>query len=79
VELVIRIALMFLFIQFLVVITIMTVGILLARAEVPVCEFEGGHAGPKRLAASALHLPRVGFKSIAKWVQSMYAGNGNND
>ena len=51
-ELVIRIALMFFFIQFLVIITIMTMALLLARPEVSVCESWLSHSGLRRLTVS---------------------------
>ena len=71
-ELAIRIALMFFFIQFLVVVTIMTVALLLARPEVPVLGRESCLAVLKRWVAPALHLPSRGFRSIVRRVQSMH-------
>jgi hypothetical protein len=52
-EVIIRIALMFFFIQFLVVMTIMIVALLLARPEVPVWGREA------RLASRVRAQPRV--------------------
>jgi len=75
VELVIRIALMFFFIQFLVLITIMSVALMRARPEVPVCRSGVSTGGPKRSQASALHLPSVGFRAIAKRVRSVHYRN----
>jgi hypothetical protein len=71
-ELVIRIALMFFFIQFLVVVTIMTAVLLLARPVVPVLGCEPGRAVFMRWVAFAIHLPSRGFRSVVRRVQSMH-------
>ncbi len=70
-ELVIRIALMFFFIQFLVVVTMMSVALLRARPEAPVCATSLNSGGLKRSAAHALHLPSLGLSSIARRMRSM--------
>ena len=71
-ELVIRIALMFFFIQFLVVVTVMTVVLLLAMPEVPVWGSELGPAWLKRSVAMARHLSSRGFRSFTRWMQSTH-------
>ena len=71
-ELVIRIALMFFFIQFLVVMTIITVALLLAMPEVPMWGRELGPAWLKRSVAMARHLPSRGFRSVVRRVQSAH-------
>jgi len=71
-ELVIRIALMFCFIQFLVIVTIMTVTLLMARPGVPVWSREPGRAAFVRAVAFAIHLPGRGFRSVVRRVQSTH-------
>ena len=71
-ELVIRIALMFFFIQFLVVVTVMAVALLLAMPEVPIVGSELDIAWLKRTVAMALHLPSRGFRAVARRVQSTH-------
>ena len=71
-ELVIRIALMFFFIQFLVVVTVMAVALLLAMPEVPIVGSELDIAWLKRSVVLALHLPSRGFRSVARRVQSTH-------
>jgi len=71
-ELVIRIALMFFFIQFLVLMTIMTVTLLMARPGVPVWRHEPSRAVLMRSVAFAIHLPGRGFRSVVRRVQSMH-------
>ena len=70
--LVIRIALMFFFIQFLVVVTVMTVALLLAMPEVPIWGSELGPAWLKRFVVRALHFPGRGFRSVVRRVQSTH-------
>jgi hypothetical protein len=71
-ELLIRILLMFFFIQFLVVVAIMTVALLLAMPEVPMWGSEPGTAWLRRSIALAFHLPIRGFRSLVRRVQSMH-------
>jgi hypothetical protein len=72
-EVIIRIALMFFFIQFLVVMTIMTVALLLARPEVPMLGREPGHNALRRSFALVIHLPSRVLRSVVRLVQSMHA------
>lgn len=67
-EVIIRIALMFFFIQFLVVITIMTVALLLARPEVPVLGRESGLGAISRSFAFVIHLPNQVFRSVGRLI-----------
>jgi hypothetical protein len=71
-ELVIRIALMFFFIQFLVVVTVMSAALLLARSEVSGWSGDPGRNVITRGAIFTIHLPARGFRSIVRMVQSMY-------
>ena len=61
---IIQIALMFFFIQFLVVLTIMIVALLLARPEIPVWGREHGHDALRRSFAFVIHLPRRVLHSL---------------
>ena len=72
-EVIIRIALMFFFIQFLVVMTIMIVALLLARSEVPALGREPGHEALSRSFAFVIHLPSRVFRSLVRMVHSMQA------
>ena len=67
-EVVIRIGLMFFFIQFLVITTVMSVAMLLARPEAPVLAQEPGRAVLKRWIARMLHLPARGFGAVKRRV-----------
>ena len=69
-EVIIRIALMFFFIQFLVVVTIMVVALLLARPEVPVFGCETGRVGLKRSYAFIIHLPSRLLHSVVRLTHS---------
>ena len=71
-ELVIRIALMFFFIQFLVVVTTMTLMLLLARQDIPGWEDEPGFEVFTRWVESVIHLPSRGYRSIVRRVQSAH-------
>ncbi|MGA2985621.1 MAG: hypothetical protein ABSG32_17555 [Terriglobia bacterium] len=64
--LIIRIALMFFFIQFLVVVTITTVALLLARPEVPVLGHEYGRGAVSRSFAFVIHLPSQVLRSVLR-------------
>jgi hypothetical protein len=57
VEVIVRIALMFFFLQFVIVATIMSVALLLARPEVPVLGRQWGHAVLARSQALFARLP----------------------
>jgi hypothetical protein len=70
-ELVIRIGLMFFFLQFLVITTVMSVAMLMARPETPVQAREPGRAVLKRWIAATLHLPARGFGAVRRRVHSM--------
>jgi uncharacterized membrane protein (UPF0182 family) len=72
-EVIIRIALMFFFIQFLVVMTIMTVALLLARPEIPVWGHEPGHDALRRGFALVIHLPNRVLHSVMRLVHSMHS------
>ncbi len=67
-EVIIQIALMFFFIQFLVVMIIMTVALLLARPEVPALGRETRHKGLSRSYAFIIHLPSRVYRSVARLV-----------
>jgi hypothetical protein len=67
-EVIIRIALIFFFIQFLVVMTIMTVALLLARPEVPALGREIRHQAISRSYAFVIHLPSRVYRSVARLV-----------
>jgi hypothetical protein len=71
-EVIVRVALMFFFIQFLVVVTIMVVALLLARPEVPVLGRESGHDALRRTYALVLHLPIRVIRSVSRVVHSMH-------
>lgn len=72
-EVIIRIALMFFFIQFLVVTTIMTVALLLARLEVPALGREPGHETLRRSFAFVIHLPSRALRSVVRRLHSMHS------
>jgi uncharacterized membrane protein (UPF0182 family) len=72
-EVIIRIALMFFFIQFLVVMTIMIGALLLVRPEVPVWGREPGHDALRRSLAFVIHLPSRVLRSAARLVHSMHS------
>jgi hypothetical protein len=63
---VIRIALMFFLIEFLVVLTIMVVALLLARPVVPLLGRESGPQAILRSLAFVLSLPRGGFARVSR-------------
>jgi hypothetical protein len=70
-EVIIRIALMFFFIQFLVVITIMSIALLLARPRDPVWDCEPGHEAFRRSFAFVIHLPSRVLRSTMRLMHSM--------
>ena len=70
-EVVIRIALLFFFIQFVVVMTIMSVALLLARPEMQLLDGEPGHNGLRRTFAIVTHLPSRALRSAARLLHSM--------
>jgi hypothetical protein len=74
-EVIIRIALMFFFIQFLVVVTIMSVALLVARPEVPVFGRHSGQDALGRSWAFFIHLPSRTFRSMGRLVHSMHLRN----
>jgi hypothetical protein len=72
-DVIIGIALMFFFIQFLVVMTIMIVALLLARPEVPLWGREPGHDALRRSCAFVIHLPSRVLRSVARLAHSMHS------
>ena len=70
-EVIIQIALIFFFIQFLVVSTIMIVALLLARPDEPVLGLEPEHAALRRSFTFALRLPSRILRSAMRLAQSM--------
>lgn len=71
-EIIIRIALMFFFIQFLVVVTIMSVALLLARPKDSEWVCEPGHAAMRRSFIFVTHLPSRILRSAARLLHSMH-------
>ncbi|MGD0225434.1 MAG: hypothetical protein ABSF71_24165 [Terriglobia bacterium] len=71
-EFVIRVALMFFFIQFLVVMSIMIVTLLLARTEVSTLGRESGQGAPRPDHPVVIHLPSRVFRSVQRLVQSLH-------
>ena len=71
-ELVIRVVLMFFFIQFLVVMTIMTLALLRAQPEVPILGPVPGARTLKQSMVFALDLPARAVRSITRRVRSMH-------
>jgi len=69
---IIRVILMFLFIQFVVLITVMAVSLLLVRHEVPVLGREPGHEARGPSLAFVIHLPRRVLRSVVRRAQSMH-------
>ena len=76
-ELVIRIALMFFFIQFLVIVAIMAVTLLVTRPGIPVWGREPGNAGIMQAVAVAIHSPVRRLRSALRRVQSMHFHGGH--
>jgi hypothetical protein len=72
-EVIIRMVLMFFFIQFLVVMTIMTVALLLARPEVPALGRELGYGALKRRFARAVHFPSRVRRSVVRLVHTAHS------
>jgi hypothetical protein len=72
-EVIIRMVLMFFFIQFVVVMTIMAVALLLARPEVPALGRELGHGAFKRSFAYATHFPGRVRRSVVRLVHSAHS------
>ena len=70
---VIRIALMFFFIQFLVVLAIMIVALLLARPEIPVWGRETGQDALRRSFEFVIHLPGRVLRSLVHRAHSMHS------
>jgi hypothetical protein len=71
-EVVIRVALMFFFIQFLVVMSIMTAALLFARMEVSPPARDSGQDALRPDHAVAFHLPNRLFRSVIRLVHSMH-------
>ncbi len=70
-EVIIRITLMFFFVQFLVVSTIMIVALLLARPAELVLDRQSGHGVLSRGFASVIHLPSRVLHSASRLARSM--------
>ena len=70
-EVVIQIALMFFFIQFLVVMTIMSVALLLERPDAPILGRTLGHAALSRSFAFVSNLPSRVQGSVVRLAHSM--------
>ena len=70
-EVIIQLALMFFFIQFLVVAILMAVALLMARPEARLFGHSAGHSTLRRAIAYALHLPGRVLHSLGRRVQSM--------
>ena len=71
-EVIIRIALMFFFIQFLVVVTAMIAALLLARSEVPVLGRGPEQADMKRSFTHFLDLPNRVRRSVARLAHAVH-------
>ncbi|HXW14933.1 MAG TPA: hypothetical protein VEN79_10525 [Terriglobia bacterium] len=71
-EVIIRVILMFFFIQFLVVITVMAVALLLARHEVPVWGRESWRGARGPCSALVSHLPTRVRRSVIRLLQSIH-------
>ncbi len=69
---IIRVILMFVFIQFVVLITVMAVSLLLVRHEVPVLGREPGQETRGQSFAFVIHLPRRVLRSVVRLAQSMH-------
>ena len=63
---------MFFFIQFLVVMTLMTVALLLARPEILTLGGESWHEALRRSFALVIHLPARVLRSVARLVHSVH-------
>ena len=71
-EVIVRIVLMYIFIQFLVVMTILSVALLLARPELPVSGGELGYVALSRSFAFVIHLPSRVRRSVVRLAHSMH-------
>jgi hypothetical protein len=71
-ELIIRVALTFFFIQFSVVLTIMTVALLFARQAEPTLGRAYEFVAIKRTCAFVIHLPNRIGRSVVRLVRSMH-------
>jgi len=72
-EVIIRIVLMFFFLQFLVVSTLMIVALLLARPEEPPLGREPGHQVLRRSFAFVTHLPSRILRSVVRLLHLVYS------
>jgi hypothetical protein len=73
VEIVIRVALIFFLIQFVVVLTLMIVALLLTRPEVPMWGRMPGHDAFRRSFRFVIHLPCRALCCLARWVRGMHS------
>ena len=77
-EVVIQVALMFFFIQFLVMIGIMVVSLLSAQPEVPVLGREPGSQALRRSFAFVIHLPGRALRSLTRVANATHSWRGNH-
>ncbi len=71
-ENVVRIVLLFMFIQFVVVMTIMSVALLLVRPEFSMYADDPGYDALRRSFAFLIHLPSRARRSVARLAQSIH-------
>lgn len=72
-EVVIRIALMFFFVQFLVITTVMVIALLSARPEVPTLGRVACQDALKRILRYTLHIPSRIFRSLLRLMHHMHS------
>jgi hypothetical protein len=72
-EVVIRIALMFFFVQFLVITTLMVIALLMARPEVPTLGREPWQDTLKRILRYTIHIPSRIFRSLLRLMHHMHS------
>lgn len=71
-EEIVRIVLLFMFIQFVVVMTVMSVAILLLRPEFSVFGEDPGYDALKRGVAFVVHLPSRARRSVTRLAHSIH-------
>lgn len=72
-QVVIRIALIFFLIQFVVVLTLLIVALLLTRPEVPLWGRKPGRDAFRRSLRFVVHLPKRALRSLARRVRGMHS------
>ena len=75
-EVIIQLALMFFFVQFLVMITIMLVSLLMAQTEVPMLGRETGTQTLRRSFSIAIHLPGRALRSLTRALHATHSWRG---